>query len=225
MQQFSIHVFYFQLPTSIFQQNKFKQEVFIIKIYIAYYLDDLTDNQIEFLGEHGFEFYENEGVNKFRKEFKDIEELKEILNITTNFTLIPSYAVLDDEGTFLDFDEDNTYFRNDLITKEHGEDFLIEMLKMILTSKDIIEKRAIKIDNLIREVSDDFLINLNLWEKFGYARIYVNIGPEKAGFIDLINFQNLSNDGFEEILKTLSQDERIKEISKYYLLKNGFINN
>ena len=203
----------------------FFKEVFIIKIYIAYYLDNLTDNQVEFLGEHGFEFYENEGVNKFRKEFKNMDELKEILNITTNFTLIPSYAVLDGEGTFLDFDEDNTYFRNDLITKEHGENFLIEMLKMILTSKDIIEKRAIKIDNLIREVSDDFLINLNLWEKFGYARIYVNIGPEKAGFIDLINFQNLSNDGFEEILKTLSQDERIKEISKYYLLKNGFINN
>lgn len=151
--------------------------------------------------------------------------MKEILNITTNFTIIPSYAVLDDEGTFLDFDEDNTYFRNDLITKAHGEDFLIEMLKMILTSKDIIEKRAIKIDNLIKEVSDDFLINLNLWEKFGYARIYVNIGPEKAGFIDLINFQNLPNEGFEEIIKTLSQDERIKEISKYYLLKNGFINN
>jgi hypothetical protein len=53
----------------------------------------------------------------------------------------------------------------------------------------------------------------------------VNIGPEKAGFIDLINFQNLPNEGFEEIIKTLSQDERIKEISKYYLLKNGFINN
>lgn len=188
-------------------------------------MDDLSDNQVEFLGQHGFEFYENEGVNKFRKEFNNIDELKEILNITTNFTLIPSYAVMDDDKTFFDFDDDNTYFRNDIITKKYGEDFLIDMLKMILTSKDIIEKRAIKIENLIREVSDDFLINLNLWEKFGYARIYINIGSEKAGFIDLINFQNLSNDGFEEIIKTISQDERIKEISKYYLLKNGFINN
>jgi hypothetical protein len=194
----------------------------MVKIYLGNYLESLSESQIEFLAENKFIFYERNGINRFRKEFKSIDDLKNILKSFINLSIIPAYCV-EDEKIFYDFDEDNIYIRNYLIEDAYGKDFLLDMLSEMVSAKDEIEKRFIQVNEIIKELSDDFILGINLWYKYGYSRLYISEGTEKVGFIDLINNNNFAEAGYDNLIEELSKDERVKKISGYFLLKEGLI--
>ncbi|UYO99021.1 hypothetical protein OF820_08025 [Oceanotoga sp. DSM 15011] len=194
----------------------------MVKIYLGNYLESLSESQIEFLAENKFIFYERNGINRFRKEFKSIDDLKNILKSFINLSIIPAYCV-EDEKIFYDFDEDNIYIRNYLIEDAYGKDFLLDILSEMVSAKDEIEKRFIQVNEIIKELSDDFILGINLWYKYGYSRLYISEGTEKVGFIDLINNNNFAEAGYDNLIEELSKDERVKKISGYFLLKEGLI--
>lgn len=194
----------------------------MVKTYLGNYLESLSESQIEFLAENKFIFYERNGINRFRKEFKSIDDLKNILKSFINLSIIPAYCV-EDEKIFYDFDEDNIYIRNYLIEDAYGKDFLLDILSEMVNAKDEIEKRFIQVNEIIKELSDDFILGINLWYKYGYSRLYISEGTEKVGFIDLINNNNFAEAGYDNLIEELSKDERVKKISGYFLLKEGLI--
>ncbi|MDO7975989.1 hypothetical protein [Oceanotoga teriensis] len=194
----------------------------MVKTYLGNYLESLSESQIEFLAENKFIFYERNGINRFRKEFKSIDDLKNILKSFINLSIIPAYCV-EDEKIFYDFDEDNIYIRNYLIEDAYGKDFLLDILSEMVSAKDEIEKRFIQVNEIIKELSDDFILGINLWYKYGYSRLYISEGTEKVGFIDLINNNNFAEAGYDNLIEELSKDERVKKISGYFLLKEGLI--
>ncbi|MDN5343766.1 MAG: hypothetical protein PWP28_2647 [Oceanotoga sp.] len=194
----------------------------MVKTYLGNYLESLSESQIEFLAENKFIFYERNGINRFRKEFKSIDDLKNILKSFINLSIIPAYCV-EDEKIFYDFDEDNIYIRNYLIEDAYGKNFLLDILSEMVSAKDEIEKRFIQVNEIIKELSDDFILGINLWYKYGYSRLYISEGTEKVGFIDLINNNNFAEAGYDNLIEELSKDERVKKISGYFLLKEGLI--
>jgi len=67
------------------------------------------------------------------------------------------------------------------------------------------------------------MLKFNLWNKFGFARLYIEEENEKIGFLDLINMIHSVSKEKEALIKDLTQDKRIKALSKFFLKKELYI--
>jgi len=109
----------------------------MLKFYLAYYLEEISENQSEYLLKNNFELYINEDVNKIRILVKNKEDLKKYLNLYKKMHIIPGYMIEMDDEIF-DFDQDNTYYRNEMIKEFYGEDFLFYLLESLVLLQDKI---------------------------------------------------------------------------------------
>ena len=194
----------------------------MLKFYLAYYLENLSENQGEYLLKNNFELYINEDVNKIRILVKNKEELKKYLNLYKKMHIIPGYMIEMDDEIF-DFDQDNTYYRNEMIKEFYGEDFLFYLLESLVLMQDKIISEKNRINEIVEELSYDYMLKFNLWNKFGFARLYIEEENEKIGFLDLINMFHSVSKEKEALIKDLTQDKRIKALSKFFLKKELYI--
>lgn len=192
----------------------------MIKLYLAYYLDVLNDNQLEVIRHLGFETYEREDINRFRKEVKNKREILDVLNVLKNFEIVPGYSVQKDEF-YYDFDE-NSSEKNEIISNEVGKEFLIFLLTLLEKEKESIAKSREKLGNIIESLSYDYMVQMNIWNKYGFARLYIKQEDKDIGFLDLINNWYKTEPEQETFFKDLLQDNRIKTLSKYFQKKEGY---
>lgn len=197
-------------------------------MYLCTYLESFTDIQIDILLKKDFEIYTNNS-NKIRKIILDKTSLDNSLSIFERYNIIPGYSLIEDNILY-DFDEDNVYIKNNLIEENFGEEFLVYLLETLLHLNDHINTSKKKLYEILQELSYDYMVNMNIWNKYGFARLYINeksseinLKGEKLGFIDLINYKVFTDNNNKSFLNDLLEDKRIKSISKYFLIKEGYI--
>jgi len=193
----------------------------LIRLYLGYYLEALTDNQLEVLDKLKFETYERENILRFRKEVKDKKEIVQVLKILKTFEIIPGYALQKDED-FYDFDEE-TSKKNEVIIDELGEGFLLFLLSILEKEKEAIQKDKETLKGIIESLSYDYMVQINIWNRYGYARLYIKQDDEDIGFLDLIHKWYKSEPEYEQFFKDLMKDKRILNLSQYFLKKEGYI--
>ena len=193
----------------------------MIRLYLGYYLEALTDNQLEVLDKLKFETYERENILRFRKEVKDKKEIVQVLKILKTFEIIPGYALQKDED-FYDFDEE-TSKKNEVIIDELGEGFLLFLLSILEKEKEAIQKDKETLKGIIESLSYDYMVQINIWNRYGYARLYIKQEKEDIGFLDLIHKWYKSEPEYEQFFKDLMKDKRILNLSQYFLKKEGYI--
>jgi hypothetical protein len=192
----------------------------LIKLYLGYYLEALTDNQLEVLDKLKFETYERGNILRFRKEVKDKKEIVQVLKILKTFEIVPGYALQKDED-FYDFDEE-TSRKNEIIIDELGEGFLLFLLSILEKEKEAIQKDKEAIKGIIESLSYDYMVQINIWNRYGYARLYIKQEDEDIGFLDLIHKWYKSEPEYEQFFKDLMKDKRILNLSQYFLKKEGY---
>ncbi|MGY4686874.1 hypothetical protein [Petrotoga sp. DB-2] len=192
----------------------------MIKLYLGYYLEVLTDNQLEVLDKLKFETYERENILKFRKEVKDKKEIVQVLKILKTFEIVPGYALQKDED-FYDFDEEASK-KNEIIIDELGEGFLLFLLSILEKEKEAIQKDKEALKGIIESLSYDYMVQINIWNRYGYARLYIKQENEDIGFLDLIHKWYKSEPEYEQFFKDLMKDKRILNLSQYFLKKEGY---
>ncbi|PNR89087.1 hypothetical protein X925_04270 [Petrotoga sp. 9T1HF07.CasAA.8.2] len=193
----------------------------MIKLYLGYYLEALTDNQLEVLDKLKFETYERENILRFRKEVKNKKEIVEVLKTLKTFEIVPGYALQKDED-FYDFDEE-TSKKNEIIIDELGEGFLLFLLSILEKEKEAIQKDRETLKGIIESLSYDYMVQINIWNRYGYARLYIKQEDEDIGFLDLIHKWYKSEPEYEKFFKDLMKDKRILNLSQYFLKKEGYI--
>jgi len=193
----------------------------LIRLYLGYYLEALTDNQLEVLDKLKFETYERENILRFRKEVKDKKEIVQVLKILKTFEIIPGYALQKDED-FYDFDEE-TSKKNEVIIDELGEGFLLFLLSILEKEKEAIQKDKETLKGIIESLSYDYMVQINIWNRYGYARLYIKQEKEDIGFLDLIHKWYKSEPEYDQFFKDLMKDKRILNLSQYFLKKEGYI--
>ncbi|MBL5981712.1 hypothetical protein NAAC61_06470 [Petrotoga sp. 8T1HF07.NaAc.6.1] len=193
----------------------------MIKLYLGYYLEALTDNQLEVLDKLKFETYERENILRFRKEVKGKKEIVEVLKILKTFEIVPGYALQKDED-FFDFDEE-TSKKNEIIIEELGEGFLLFLLSILEKEKEAIQKDRETLKGIIESLSYDYMVQINIWNRYGYARLYIKQEDEDIGFLDLIHKWYKSEPEYDQFFKDLMKDKRILNLSQYFLKKEGYI--
>ncbi|MDY6894985.1 MAG: hypothetical protein SVO01_06155 [Thermotogota bacterium] len=193
----------------------------MLKLYLGYYLEALTDNQLEVLDKLKFETYERENILRFRKEVKNKKEIVEVLKTLKTFEIVPGYALQKDED-FFDFDEE-TSKKNEIIIDELGEGFLLFLLSILEKEKEAIQKDRETLKGIIESLSYDYMVQINIWNRYGYARLYIKQEDEDIGFLDLIHKWYKSEPEYEKFFKDLMKDKRILNLSQYFLKKEGYI--
>lgn len=193
----------------------------MIKLYLGYYLEALTDNQLEVLDKLKFETYERENILRFRKEVKGKKEIVEVLKILKTFEIVPGYA-LQKGDDFYDFDEETSQ-KNEIIISELGEGFLLFLLSILEKEKEAIQKDRETLKGIIESLSYDYMVQINIWNRYGYARLYIKQEDEDIGFLDLIHKWYKSEPEYEKFFKDLMKDKRILNLSQYFLKKEGYI--
>jgi hypothetical protein len=193
----------------------------LIKLYLGYYLEALTDNQLEVLDKLKFETYERENILRFRKEVKGKKEIVEVLKILKTFEIVPGYA-LQKGDDFYDFDEETSQ-KNEIIISELGEGFLLFLLSILEKEKEAIQKDRETLKGIIESLSYDYMVQINIWNRYGYARLYIKQDDEDIGFLDLIHKWYKSESEYEQFFKDLMKDKRILNLSQYFLKKEGYI--
>lgn len=191
------------------------------KLYLGYYLEALTDNQLEVLDKLKFETYERENILRFRKEVKGKKEIVEVLKILKTFEIVPGYA-LQKGDDFYDFDEETSQ-KNEIIISELGEGFLLFLLSILEKEKEAIQKDRETLKGIIESLSYDYMVQINIWNRYGYARLYIKQEDEDIGFLDLIHKWYKSEPEYEQFFKDLMKDKRILNLSQYFLKKEGYI--
>lgn len=193
----------------------------MFKLYLAYYLEALSDSQLETISNLKFETYERDGINKFRKEINSKNEAYQILKIFKIFEIVPGYAV-QKEDIYYDFDEESRE-KNDLIISEIGQDFLIFLLTLLDNEKDSILKARENIGLMLESLSYDYMVQISLWNKYGFARLYIKQGEKDLGFIDLINRWYKTEQEYKIFFEDLLKDNRVKKLSSYFVRKEGYV--
>ncbi|ABX31420.1 hypothetical protein Pmob_0695 [Petrotoga mobilis SJ95] len=193
----------------------------MIKLYLGYYLEALTDNQLEVLDKLKFETYERENILRFRKEVKGKKEIVEVLKILKTFEIVPGYA-LQKGDDFYDFDEETSQ-KNEIIISELGEGFLLFLLSILEKEKEAIQKDRETLKGIIESLSYDYMVQINIWNRYGYARLYIKQEDEDIGFLDLIHKWYKSEPEYEKFFKDLMKDKRILNLSQYFLKKEGYL--
>jgi hypothetical protein len=192
----------------------------LIKLYLGYYLEALTDNQLEVLDKLKFETYERGNILRFRKEVKDKKEIVQVLKILKTFEIVPGYALQKDED-FYDFDEEASK-KNEIIIDELGEGFLLFLLSILEKEKEAIQKDKEALKGIIESLSYDYMVQINIWNRYGYARLYIKQEDEDIGFLDLIHKWYKSEPEYEQFFRDLMKDKRILNLSQYFLKKEGY---
>jgi hypothetical protein len=192
----------------------------LIKLYLGYYLEALTDNQLEVLDKLKFETYERENILRFRKEVKDKKEIVLVLKTLKTFEIVPGYALQKDDD-FYDFDEEASK-KNEIIIDELGEGFLLFLLSILEKEKEAIQKDRETLKGIIESLSYDYMVQINIWNRYGYARLYIKQEDEDIGFLDLIHKWYKSEPEYEQFFKDLMKDKRILNLSQYFLKKEGY---
>ncbi|HOB16785.1 MAG TPA: hypothetical protein PKN74_06900 [Defluviitoga sp.] len=193
----------------------------MFKLYLAYYLEVLSDSQLETISKLKFETYERDGINKFRKEINSKKETYNVLKIFKIFEIVPGYAV-QKEDIYYDFDEESRE-KNDLIISELGQDFLIFLLTLLENEKDSILKARENIGSMLESLSYDYMVQISLWNKYGFARLYIKQGEKDLGFIDLINRWYKTEQEYKIFFEDLLKDNRVKKLSSYFTRKEGYV--
>jgi hypothetical protein len=193
----------------------------LFKLYLAYYLEALSDSQLETISNLKFETYERDGINKFRKEINSKNETYQILKIFKIFEIVPGYAV-QKEDIYYDFDEESRE-KNDLIISELGQDFLIFLLTLLENEKDSILKARENIGSMLESLSYDYMVQISLWNKYGFARLYIKQGEKDLGFIDLINRWYKTEQEYKIFFEDLLKDNRVNKLSSYFTRKEGYV--
>ena len=193
----------------------------MFKLYLAYYLEVLSDSQLETISKLKFETYERDGINKFRKEINSKKETYNVLKIFKIFEIVPGYAV-QKEDIYYDFDEESRE-KNDLIISELGQDFLIFLLTLLENEKDSILKARENIGSMLESLSYDYMVQISLWNKYGFARLYIKQGEKDLGFIDLINRWYTTEQEYKIFFEDLLKDNRVKKLSSYFTRKEGYV--
>jgi len=193
----------------------------LFKLYLAYYLEVLSDSQLETISKLKFETYERDGINKFRKEINSKKETYNVLKIFKIFEIVPGYAV-QKEDIYYDFDEESRE-KNDLIISELGQDFLIFLLTLLENEKDSILKARENIGLMLESLSYDYMVQISLWNKYGFARLYIKQGEKDLGFIDLINRWYKTEQEYKIFFEDLLKDNRVKKLSSYFIRKEGYV--
>lgn len=193
----------------------------MFKLYLAYYLEALSDSQLETISNLKFETYERDGINKFRKEINSKNETYQILKIFKIFEIVPGYAV-QKEDIYYDFDEESRE-KNDLIISVLGQDFLIFLLTLLDNEKDSILKARENIGSMLESLSYDYMVQISLWNKYGFARLYIKQGEKDLGFIDLINRWYKTEQEYKIFFEDLLKDNRVKKLSSYFIRKEGYV--
>ncbi len=193
----------------------------MFKLYLAYYLEALSDSQLETISNLKFETYERDGINKFRKEINSKNETYQILKIFKIFEIVPGYAV-QKEDIYYDFDEESRE-KNDLIISELGQDFLIFLLTLLENEKDSILKARENIGSMLESLSYDYMVQISLWNKYGFARLYIKQGEKDLGFIDLINRWYKTEQEYKIFFEDLLKDNRVNKLSSYFTRKEGYV--
>ncbi len=193
----------------------------MFKLYLAYYLEVLSDSQLETVSKLKFETYERDGINKFRKEINSKNETYQILKIFKIFEIVPGYAV-QKEDIYYDFDEESRE-KNDLIISELGQDFLIFLLTLLENEKDSILKARENIGSMLESLSYDYMVQISLWNKYGFARLYIKQGEKDLGFIDLINRWYKTEQEYKIFFEDLLKDNRVNKLSSYFTRKEGYV--
>ena len=193
----------------------------MFKLYLAYYLEVLSDSQLETISKLKFETYERDGINKFRKEINSKKETYNVLKIFKIFEIVPGYAV-QKEDIYYDFDEESRE-KNDLIISELGQDFLIFLLTLLENEKDSILKARENIGSMLESLSYDYMVQISLWNKYGFARLYIKQGEKDLGFIDLINRWYKTEQEYKIFFEDLLKDNRVKKLSSYFIRKEGYV--
>jgi hypothetical protein len=188
---------------------------------LAYYLEALSDSQLETISNLKFETYERDGINKFRKEINSKNEAYQILKIFKIFEIVPGYAV-QKEDIYYDFDEESRE-KNDLIISELGQDFLIFLLTLLDNEKDSILKARENIGLMLETLSYDYMVQTSLWNKYGFARLYIKQGEKDLGFIDLISRWYKTEQQYKIFFEDLLKDNRVKKLSSYFVRKEGYV--
>jgi hypothetical protein len=193
----------------------------LFKLYLAYYLEALSDSQLETISKLKFETYERDGINKFRKEINSKKETYNVLKIFKIFEIVPGYAV-QKEDIYYDFDEESRE-KNDLIISELGQDFLIFLLTLLENEKDSILKARENIGSMLESLSYDYMVQISLWNKYGFARLYIKQGEKDLGFIDLINRWYKTEQEYKIFFEDLLKDNRVNKLSSYFTRKEGYV--
>ena len=193
----------------------------MFKLYLAYYLEVLSDSQLETISKLKFETYERDGINKFRKEINSKKETYNVLKIFKIFEIVPGYAV-QKEDIYYDFDEESRE-KNDLIISELGQDFLIFLLTLLENEKDSILKARENIGLMLESLSYDYMVQISLWNKYGFARLYIKQGEKDLGFIDLINRWYKTEQEYKIFFEDLLKDNRVNKLSSYFTRKEGYV--
>ncbi len=193
----------------------------MFKLYLAYYLDVLSDSQLETISKLKFETYERDGINKFRKDINSKRETYNVLKIFKIFEIVPGYAVRK-ENTYYDFDEESRE-KNELIISELGKDFLICLLTLLENEKESILKARENIGLMLESLSYDYMVQISLWNKYGFARLYIKQGEKDLGFIDLINRWYKTDQENKMFFEDLLKDNRVKKLSNYFIRKEGYV--
>jgi hypothetical protein len=193
----------------------------LFKLYLAYYLEVLSDSQLETISKLKFETYERDGINKFRKEINSKKETYNVLKIFKIFEIVPGYAV-QKEDIYYDFDEESRE-KNDLIISELGQDFLIFLLTLLENEKDSILKARENIGSMLESLSYDYMVQISLWNKYGFARLYIKQGEKDLGFIDLINRWYKTEQEYKIFFEDLLKDNRVNKLSSYFTRKEGYV--
>ncbi|MGI6476579.1 MAG: hypothetical protein ACOX1K_02445 [Defluviitoga tunisiensis] len=193
----------------------------MFKLYLAYYLEALSDSQLETISNLKFETYERDGINKFRKEINSKNETYQILKIFKIFEIVPGYAV-QKEDIYYDFDEESRE-KNDLIISVLGQDFLIFLLTLLDNEKDSILKARENIGLMLESLSYDYMVQISLWNKYGFARLYIKQGEKDLGFIDLINRWYKTEQEYKIFFEDLLKDNRVNKLSSYFTRKEGYV--
>lgn len=193
----------------------------MFKLYLAHYLEILTDKQLEIIDNLKFETYERENINRFRKSVKNKKEIVNVLKLMKAFEIVPGYAVQKDVD-YYDFDED-TSKKNQIIVDEMGEDFLLFLLSILEKEKETILKERESLKEILESLSYDYLIQADVWNRYGFARLYLKQDDKDLGFIDLINYWFKSDSENEQFFKDLLKDKRVKKLSQYFRKKEGYI--
>lgn len=193
----------------------------MFKLYLAHYLEILTDKQLEIIDNLKFETYDRENINRFRKSVKNKKEIVNVLKLMKAFEIVPGYAVQKDVD-YYDFDED-TSKKNQIIVDEMGEDFLLFLLSILEKEKETILKERESLKEILESLSYDYLIQINVWNRYGFARLYLKQDDKDLGFIDLINYWFKSDSENEQFFKDLLKDKRVKKLSQYFRKKEGYI--
>ena len=100
---------------------------------------------------------------------------------------------------------------------------MIFLLTLLENEKDSILKARENIGSMLESLSYDYMVQISLWNKYGFARLYIKQGEKDLGFIDLINRWYKTEQEYKIFFEDLLKDNRVNKLSSYFTRKEGYV--